>query len=70
MVNPIISTICIGVSNSYAKLIVMFLCPYVIQSGSTPLFLAVMCGRQDIVDILLSNGARTVNKVRYFIIYI
>ena len=50
----------------------MFLCHYIIQFGSTPLFLAAMCGRQGIVDVLLSNGARTdcVNKVRYFITYI
>ena len=50
----------------------MFLCPYVIQFGITPLFLAAMCGKQEIVDILLSNGARTdhVDGVRYFTTYI
>ena len=45
---------------------------YVIQFGTTPLSLVAMYGRQDIVDMLLSNGARTdhVDEVRYFITYI
>ena len=37
----------------------MFLCPYIIEFGSTPLCLVAMYGRQDIVDVLLSNGTRT-----------
>ena len=45
---------------------------YAIQFGSTPHFLAAMWGRQDIVDVLLSNGTRTnhMDKVGYFITYI
>ena len=48
---------------------IIFSCFYVMQFGSTPLCLAAMYGGQDIVDMLLSNGARTdcVDKVRYFI---
>ena len=38
---------------------------HLIQDIETPLFIAAVCGRQEIAEILLFNGARTdyVNKV-------